>query len=304
MAINYYNNLDALKSVALKYFVSKLPAKWFFDAPADLGAFNLPADRKARIEIVSHCWNYAIFLHYQLSSLVEHAVSRADVVVTVFYSKEDADTQRVLDFFSGQKIDYLTWNFVALEKEYLFRRSIGRNMAAKSTTADWIWFTDCDSIFNQGCLDSLLASLDGHRGALVYPSTEYRTDALGEGTVSYYNQLPAIIKLVSSGDLTFFPTSISRATGPLQITRGDVARQIGYCDSVSIYQKPALSWCKCVEDRIFRWIIGSSGESVDISNVCRIQHKEKGRYEAGNIKGIRLLVRKLKLSFWGFSKKS
>ena len=49
-----------------------------------------------------------------------------------------------------------------------FRRGIGRNLAAKSTRADWIWFTDADIVFQEKCLDTLADLLQGRSGARIH----------------------------------------------------------------------------------------------------------------------------------------
>ena len=296
---NFFNRLDRVQSFLLKYAAGNLPVNWFYSSPPVVGAFKVPADRKFRLEIVSHCWGYATFMQYQLGSLVSYTPENVDVTMTVFYSEEDEDTVRLLDYFSKIDLPSVDWNFVSLDKYLLFRRSIGRNLAAKSTNADWIWFTDCDSIFNDGCIDSLVTLLEGETAPLVFPKVEYRTDALADSAMSYEDDLPHDIQIIDPQTLDYHPTAISRATGPLQITRGDVAREIGYCDEVSIYQKPAKVWSKCVEDRIFRWLVGSQGKPLPISNVCRIQHKEKGRYDkSGFGRKRRMISQRIKLMRW------
>ena len=131
-----------------------LPARLFAPPPP-------PASERATrsgelsLEIVSHCWNYSRFLAYQLSSLVQFPPAKLRVTMTVFYAPEDTATQKLLDFFGGQTVPGVTWNWQPLAKERLFRRGIGRNLAARATTADWIWFTDCDVMFRAGCLDTL-----------------------------------------------------------------------------------------------------------------------------------------------------
>ena len=69
-----------------------------------------------------------------------------------------------------------------------------------------------------------------------------------------------------------------RATGPLQITHGDVARACGYCRDIPVYQQPTDRWAKAQEDRAFRWLLGTVGQPVPIPSVYRIRHQAKGRY--------------------------
>ena len=78
---------------------------------------------------------------------------------------------------------------------------------------------------------------------------------------------------------------MTRATGPLQITRGDIARHFGNCDTVSCYQYPEDSWAKAHEDRIFRWLLGTKGTAIDVPGDYRIQHARKGRQSSGSVIG-------------------
>lgn len=274
-----------------------IPAGWF--GP------GIPAeeDRTARtgrlkIEIVSHCWNYAHFLIYQLSSLVQHPPEKTDVTVTVFHAAEDRTTRDLLSYISSFQLPSITWNFRLLPKEQLFRRAIGRNRAALETPADWIWFTDCDVLFGKGCLDSLAEALQGRREALVFPKVEYITELLSEQSPILHHGKgePQIIPLDTA---QFHPHFLTRATGPFQITHGDVARQTGYCRHLAYYQTPAPVWCKAYEDRAFRWILGTQGTPLDVSGVSRIRHINKGRYtDANRYSALRRLIRRTFQKRW------
>lgn len=255
------------------------------------------AKRRGRLhlQIVSHCWRYAHFLIYQLSSLILHHSAKLDLTVTIYYCPEDESTLRVLRFFGEMKQPGLTWDWRALPKEQLFRRGIGRNLAAKSTTADWVWFTDVDIIFQDKCLDVLADLLQGRDDVLLYPTMTRATKLLPEDDdiLSRGRGAPTIISL----PLQAFPLHMgpaSRATGPHQIMHGDVARECGYCDGSRVFQKPAKHWRKCYEDSAFRWLIGSHGVPIDLPGVCRIRHSAKGRYRQGAFSAVlRASVRKL-----------
>ncbi|HVT42810.1 MAG TPA: glycosyltransferase family A protein [Thermoanaerobaculia bacterium] len=229
------------------------------------------------IEIVSHCWKYHGLLAYQLSSLVNHPPKSVSVRMTVFHSREDAPTVELLDFFSAIQLDGVTWNFQPLETPYLLRRAIGRNLAARATTADWIWFTDCDVIFHEDCLDTLAERLQGRRDPLVFPQKEHCT-ALLTGDDPMLTAAADAPRVVDIDVSRFTPRVCSEAKGPLQITHGDVARACGYCECLDIYQKPARHWRKAYEDRAFRWLLRTEGVGLDIGGVYRIRHAAKGRY--------------------------
>jgi len=88
--------------------------------------------------------------------------------------------------------------------------------------------------------------------------------------------------------------SRDRAKGAFQIIHGDVARVIGYCDGIGLYQTPAAHWCKCYEDRAFRWLVGSQGVPIEVEGVCQIRHVEKGRYQQGTLRSrIRSKIRRM-----------
>lgn len=253
-----------------------IPARWFEPGlPSERGRAARAGHLK--LEVVSHCWKYSHFLVYQLSSLVLFPPRKLDVTMTVFYNPEDTRTGQLLAFFESQNVPGVTWNWQPISKQELFRRAIGRNRAALATQADWVWFTDCDLMFRENCLDTLAEALQGRRDALLFPEEEHTTDLLAEDS--------PILKACTSGpqvldiDPTSFTTrQISKATGPLQIAHGDVCRATGYCRNISLYHMPMESFAKCHEDRAFRWLLRSQGEPISVPGVYRIRHIAKGRY--------------------------
>lgn len=253
-----------------------VPASWF-QKPLPPESERAARTGKLDIEIVSHCWQYAHFLVYQLSSLALYPPTRATVTMTVYYNGEDEKTRALLDFFSRQQVPGVTWNWRELPKQSLFRRAIGRNEAALNSRADWVWFTDCDLLFRQGCLDGLADALQGRRDALVFPASERITTLLADDD-PMFDFDPKDLRLVDIDDSRFVEQQRTRATGPLQIAHGDIARAGGYCDCLGYYQKPAEKWCKAHEDRAFRWLLGTRGVPLDIPGVYRIRHISKGRY--------------------------
>lgn len=257
-----------------------LPAKWIYPELrqlADTIATGHTND-SMQLEIVSHCWNYSDYLAFQLGSLLAHPPpSNLQLTMTVFHAAEDQQTSALLKRIEKLPVTNITWNWQAIPAAYLFRRSIGRNLAALHTQADWIWFTDCDETFQAGCLTGLQQALAECRAPLVFPLTEHRTEPMesSELKVDYdADWVTAISELPLD---TFHANTMTRATGPLQITRGDIARKFGYCNSVNCFQKPEVHFAKAHEDRIFRWLLNTDGTGVDIPGVFRIQHREKGR---------------------------
>ena len=262
-----------------------LPARWF---EPGLPPVEARAARTGRLslEVVSHCWNYSHLLRYQLSSLVLFPPRDIDVTMTVFYCPEDSGTARLLEFFSAQSVPTVRWNWRPLPRQQLFRRAIGRNLAALATQADWVWFTDCDLMFRDKCLDTLAELLQGQRAALVFPSEERCTDLLSDDDPMLHPEtdVPQVVDIDTTRFVTYHR---DRATGPLQIAHGDVCRAVGYCRNIRIYQEPVQGFAKCHEDRAFRWLLRSKGEPLPIGGVYRIRHVRKGRY-TGSAGGNRL----------------
>jgi hypothetical protein len=273
-----------------------VPAGWFAPPPP-------PTEQRAArtgrlsVEIVSHCWGYAHMLAYQLSSLVLHPPSRLDVTVTVFYAEEDEATVALLVYFGAMHVPGVTWNWQRLGTGRLFRRAIGRNLAARATKADWIWFTDCDLLFHAGCLDGLAEALQGRRDVLVFPHEEKTSPLLepGDALLEAGRGAPRLLEIDPG---RFEPRQNGRATGPLQITHGDVARACGYCATLAYYQKPSRTWAKAEEDRAFRWLLRTQGEPVDVPGVYRIRHISKGRYRGSRLSNAsRTMIRRIQDRF-------
>jgi len=249
---------------------------------------------KLNLEIVSHCWRYGHFLTYQLSSLVNHRTDKFDITMTVYHVPDDDCVVSVLDYFGRIQIPGITWNWQPLPKEKMFRRSIGRNLAAKSTDADWIWFTDADIIFYENCLDTLADLLQGRDEGLVHPNIGLGTKLLPDDDeiLEKGRKGPNILN-IPIDHFTPYGGPHKKAKGAYQITHGDIARACGYCDSIAYYQNPAQRWMKTYEDRAFRWLIGTHGTPLDIPNVCQIRHIVKGRYEKDStMTKIRKFIRK------------
>ena len=263
-----------------RIFVKRLmPPKWFCrsipsesERSAKTGQLNL--------EIVSHCWQYSNMLTYQLSSFVNNPPTNLTLTVTVFYCEEDQDTVETLKYFEQHKVENIHWNWQALSKSQLFRRAIGRNRAALSTKADWVWYTDCDIIYHQNCLDSLAEALQGKQGALYYPRQERTTPMLAESDpMLRKGRKPQLVDIEAD---EFSLHSRDKAKGAFQIVHGDIARAIGYCDGMRAFQTEVNHWSKTYEDTAFRWLLQTRGEPIDVEGVYQIRHIVKGRYKRGS----------------------
>jgi hypothetical protein len=252
-----------------------VPRRWLApDVPA--GPPAPPGDRPLELEIVSHCWRYGRFLAYQLSSLVLHPPATVSVRMTVFYSPEDRDTAAVLDYFGALDVPGVEWNWQELEPTRLFRRAIGRNLAARATTADWLWLSDCDVLFRDGALDAAGSALRGRDDVLVFPR-EHRVSDILEHDDPLRRPAAGPQWIVDIDPAEFRSETRDKAVGGFQIVRGDVARAGGYCATIPFYQQPVPRWQKTYEDRTFRWLLGTHGTAVEIPGLYRIRHAEKGR---------------------------
>ena len=96
-----------------------MPAAWFRSAdPARVEAARRTG--KLKLEIVCHCWRYAHYLTYQLSTLVNYRTDKLEVTMTVYHAREDEAVRGVLDFFGDIDVPGVTWNWQELPKEHLF----------------------------------------------------------------------------------------------------------------------------------------------------------------------------------------
>lgn len=259
---------------------SILPISWFAPRsprPEELSQASSPL----KLQIVSHCWNYSHLSLFQLSSLVNYPPKNCELTYTLFHAEEDRGMRELISRFSDMQIPNITWDWQVLPKAELFRRAIGRHRASLASKADWIWFTDCDLIFHEGCLDSLVTAVSDKQTGMVFPAYEGITELL-QPEHPMLNQ-----NISNSGTIDIDPeifqrNTISKAKGAFQIVHGDVARAAGYCGSVPLYQKPSEQWRKTYEDTVFRRLIEYEGEPVEIKNLYRIRHAEKGRYAKGS----------------------
>lgn len=260
---------------------SMLPVRWFAPMPPREDELSVPVKR-LHLQIVSHSWQYAHLSQFQLSSLVNYPPHDCDLTYTLYYAKEDTGMCKLVEHFARMTIPGITWDWQQLPREELFRRAIGRHRASKSSTADWLWFADCDLIFHKGCLDSLVSALAGKQAPLVFPDHEGITDLL-PAEHPMLNQTLDNENTVDIEPALFYRNDITKAKGAFQIVHGDVARAVGYCGSLKLYQEPSGVWRKTYEDTVFRRLLGTEGEAVVVENLYRIRHAEKGRYAQGSV---------------------
>lgn len=270
-----------------------VPTRWLGVDLPPLESLSIPTGR-LKLEIVSHCWQYAHLLVYQLSSLVKYTPKTCDITYTLFYSTEDSQTVELISQFDDIDIPGIKWQWIPIAKEKLFRRAIGRHQITQSTNSDWLWFSDCDLIFHQGCLDSLAESLRGQQIYLAYPASENVTEMLPADHTLIVDSLKGDLP-VDIDPSVFKPNTIEKAKGAFQIVHADLARKVGYCGNIGTYQKPDSHWRKTYEDTAFRKLIGTDGVPVDVRALHRIRHQSKGRYKENSaLSNLRRTLRRIK----------
>jgi hypothetical protein len=160
------------------------------------------------------------------------------------------------------------------------RRAIGRNLAAKATLADVVWFADCDMLFRAATFDDLATAIGRHpTGMLYYPRHVLvsKSHAAGDQDIARASDRS---KLVSLDATKFRPRRYGRAIGGVQIVRGDVARSRGYLPNTR-WQRPRPRWGTTNEDVHFRRALGSPQFGVDLRGVYRLRHSKCGYIDIG-----------------------
>jgi hypothetical protein len=253
-----------------------------------------------RIEVVSHCYAvkcplFANALQYQISSLFLHQPRTCHVTLNVFYDPQDVKTMEVImwglkyKFERVKELPRVTLMASSLEAGKLGRRCIGRNIAAKQSMADLVWFTDCDHVFAEGAFDRLAAMpwpveddpMEG-RGAplgsivvasMVYPKQIMISRDHATGDMEAAEAEPN--KLVTIDPTLYEPKKYNRAIGGVQIVQGDFARQHGYLDGDTKWQQPTETpFGDFRDDVAYRKFASQFGPilGVDFPGVFRIRH--------------------------------
>jgi hypothetical protein len=229
------------------------------------------------IQVVTHCNAigfdyYASLLTYQLSSFFLYPPNHCKLKITIFYSSKDPHTSKVLDFFVG--LGNLNIETIDMPLGELGRRAIGRNIVAKKTTADIVWFTDVDYVFRE-CLDSVALTNWEPKYPLIFPSTILIHKDFDIG-IDYIKRVRNKIRIEDVNPNDFIVEKIPFPIGGVQIISGSVIRKDGYCESSPKYQKSTdgiFARCRCdIEFRekyIGRW------KRTNIPNVYRLRHPVK-----------------------------
>lgn len=241
------------------------------------------------IEIVTSCWHYPRALAFHLSGLVTADIRPGDQVRCVVFfceGQEDLETVRVLEWFikrigADPQRQILP---LSMPRRQLMRRAIARNLAATTTRADWLVFTDVDYIYGGQSLVSIAGELDGFgdRRVLCYTPHVRQSICHAAGDAELARVDLSNLALLRLGT-DYESKPIARPIGGSQIVPGSVAREFGYCPA-SRHQSPADNWCRTFEDVEFRSILTRSGIPIIPLSACgvhRIRHSERGRENVG-----------------------
>lgn len=246
------------------------------------------------LQIVTHCWSgpdvpiYHKLLKLQLCNLL-HASERANVSVSlvVVWTISDLPTSKVVSQVQWLDNKHLDIVSMPLDPEELFVRAIGRNMAAKQTKAEVVWFTDCDYLFSSGALEQAVEQMRANPQAdLIWPNNVmiHADHAIGDAFLQTEYDLrekegwkPLEIK--DAYDAGFRLRREKRAIGGMQIVRGDWCRKNGYLDQtgwVNPSYKEHFQQCRC-DVPFRRQFVGDTKISTDIEYVYRVRHSRAGR---------------------------
>jgi len=237
-------------------------------------------------------------LQVQLASLF-HSVSFTSALhttISVCHDPDDQNTVDVIAVFQKQlrnQFKYLSSNLaiksVELEKKNLFQRSVGRNQVALGTSADVVWFTDCDYYFGGDALAAACRACRKQLGTCVYPSCVYThfKHEMGDVLLRKLNKVDMPVWEIRAfrQEGEFVRRPMRKAIGGIQIIDGDYCREFGYLNGTKWVDSVAADhFLRCRSDAPFRRSVGST-KRVDIPDVFRIRHSRCGRDQGKNKHG-------------------
>jgi hypothetical protein len=179
----------------------------------------------------------------------------------------------VIDKFVHEGVNI---NTIPMEIPSLGRRCVGRNIAAKATKADIVWFADADHVYREGVLDRL-AEMEWPDGAtMIFPKHVHihNSHTIGDQATKLIGSTPQVVDI----DPTEFSRKRqSRAIGGIQIVQGDFAREHGYLKDNSKWQGPRTDgkpFGDFIDDVAYRHFCLKLGKvvSVDLPGMYRIRH--------------------------------
>lgn len=234
------------------------------------------------VEIVTHCWRYSSLLFRQGSSLLLHPPKQdVRVTLTVYCSAEDSRTCTALDRLDDEnRASNIEFDRRELPTPRLMRRAIGRNLAARTTKADIVWFADCDMLFRSETFSALKWEIIRKPDGMLYYPKRVLVSVDHDAGDREIERAKAMSCIADVDESMFVAKRYRRAIGGAQIVRGDVAREYGYVP-IARFQRPAKHWQRAVEDVHFRKLLGPPQYAIDVPGVFRIRHSRCGRNDLG-----------------------
>lgn len=232
------------------------------------------------ITVVTHAWagkfpQYAAFLKYQIDSLTrcceECPTNPIDLVIC--YCVDDDLVTGVVRNCMLAGVTEMHWTTIPLPLAELGRRCIGRNKAAKTSQADFVFFTDVDHLFTPECFRQISWKFDeaGPNTVMIFPKEIkiHRLHSIGD-YVTAHEDLPLDQILASEN---FIPKRYNRAIGGVQIVRGDFARKYGYLAD-SGWEPTSTPFGDFADDIAFRRQCLGHGPivPVELDGIYRLRH--------------------------------
>lgn len=237
-----------------------------------------------KFEIVSHCLFYDKLLCCQLSSIHRVAQQFPGHLFTfsIVSSKRDTPTSRVANFFRSLAPSNLEILSVDLLPERVMNRAIGRNIRARETKADLVWFADVDHLIYPSCIETLVSNCG--RADMIWPSSMLYMDKVNTQLLLDSLSDICIVDVVSHGHPGVYRDR-SRPIGGLQFVLGDYARRNGYSRS----RFRSATW-NFASDVTFRRKCTNS-RSVGYLDILRLRHfnREAKNFNVYNNNQIRML---------------
>jgi hypothetical protein len=242
----------------------------------------------AKVAVITHCYavdfpHYAQHLKFQLAqSMVHHKPSRVAVKFIICCWPADRDTNLIL--FNAMELNSEQVEVVPLGmgKRFLFRRAVGRNIAALEhcEDCDVVWFTDVDYSAGPGVLDQLpdLVTDDDRlycpKKLWINPDHETGDRMVLDNWDERHPIIPGE-KFVARNQRVII--------GGCQMVTGNTARKFGYCEGNKMAEPLTESdlrkdgifrRCRC--DQTFRKVTPWAGPSIkiDVEPIYRIRHTE------------------------------
>lgn len=227
------------------------------------------------IRVVTHAWagrfpQYASFLRYQILSLERcHEELDGGIKLTICYCPDDNKVVEALVL--RPTFTFRLWETIPLSSQELGRRCIGRNMAARSSLEDFVFFTDVDHLFTPECFRQIPERFQ--KGAsMIFPGTIkiHRLHSIGDYAATNELSLPTVLL-----ESDFEPKFYNRAIGGVQIVRGGFARKYGYLDGDQGWQQPTETpFGDFRDDLAYRRFCTSHGPivKVDLDGIYRLRH--------------------------------